>query len=765
MERVYGAVTRINYYDEDQGFGIVKIKLDYRDKELAKYRETLFSNSLTVLSNFDRKPIIDEEFEFEGNFETSSYGIQFRAKAFKRRNEQSKESIVTYLSSDYFPGVGKVAATKVFEALGSSCLTEIPKDKSLLDKVKINNAQKKTIYENLYKNQEDEKQLLNLLDLGISLRMAVRIINILGDEAYEIVKENPYKLIDLVEGIGFVRADGIAMNMGIPIDSPLRLKALIIYVLDRHIRNSGDTYIDASELYLEASKVLDDGVLNKTNFADFVNELATEHKIIIEDNNIYEYKVYNEEYLLARKVYDFLQNEPFNRDETEVLSKINKVMVKNKIEYSKMQIEAIKKAIIEPIVIITGGPGTGKSTIIKGIIDTYCSLFENSDIIKESIKLVAPTGRASKRLNEVTKHQASTIHKLLGYSGTFFAVTPESPIQAKMIIIDEFSMVDISLAAYLFSVITADTKIVIVGDADQLPSVGPGNVLKDLIDCKEITTIRLQEIHRQAQDSTIISLAHDINQGRLPEDLLKLQKDRSFIRSSNDNIIPFMEKTIAQAMENEGMDLVNDIQVLAPMYKGSVGIDAINFSLQQRFNPNPFVITHQGKKFKINDKVIQLVNRNEKNVMNGDIGYIFSIDKTNEKIEKVTVMFDFGAVDYKKEELDDLSLAYAISIHKSQGSEFPLVIMPFSFKYYIMLKRKLIYTGVTRAKKYLIMLGDYEAIRKGIVETEEERKTKLVLRIQEIFANPNKIHDPKSAFLEIDDEDDDLENISPYDFM
>src|SRR5690554_1154084 len=249
MERVYGAVTRINYYDEDQGFGIVKIKLDYRDKELAKYRETLFSNSLTVLSNFDRKPIIDEEFEFEGDFETSSYGIQFRAKTFKRRNEQSKESIITYLSSDYFPRVGKVAATKVFNALGKQCLTEIPKDKTLLDRVDINEAQKKTIYENLVLNSENEKQLINLLNLGISLRMAVKILNKLGIDAYETVKENPYKLIDLVEGIGFIRADGIALNMGIPQDSPMRLKALIMYVLNRYIRNTGNTFINANDLY------------------------------------------------------------------------------------------------------------------------------------------------------------------------------------------------------------------------------------------------------------------------------------------------------------------------------------------------------------------------------------------------------------------------------------------------------------------------------------------------------------------------------------
>lgn len=760
MERVYGVVKRIIYFDEEQGFGILQLKLDYANADLAKYRDTLFTNTLTILSHFDRKPILDEEYAFTGDFETSNYGLQFRAKTFQRINAHSEEGIITYLSSDYFPGIGKVTAKKVYDALGDDCLKRIVEDRKVLDNVDINDKQKDIIYQNLINSENNEKQLIELLNLGLSLNMAIKIIKVLGLDAYERVKNNPYDLIDLIEGIGFIRADQIALNIGIKKDSPLRLKALIIYVLNNYLYDSGNTYIEINELFLQSTNF--EPEFKKDVFDNLLNELVNDKKIIIENNIVYEYKIYLEEYNIAHKVFSFLQSPQHDFDEDKVDKSLNEVMRINQITYSSKQIEAIKKAILEPIVIITGGPGTGKSTIIKGIIDTYASLFNVGDVIKEKIKLVAPTGRASKRLNEVTKHPATTIHKLLGYGGgSFFTVTPEAPIDAKMIIIDEFSMVDVSLASYLFSVIMPNTKIVIVGDADQLPSVGPGNVLKDLIDCKEITTIYLKQIHRQASDSSIITLAHDVNHGRMPYDLLELKDDRSFIRSDNNNIIPYIDKTITRAL-SQGMDLIKDIQVLVPLYKGPLGIDAINFYLQDRFNPQDDEVNYHGKRFRINDKVIQLVNRSDKQVMNGDIGFILGIYKNQDKFLKLTVMFDFGSVDYEYEELDDLTLAYAISIHKAQGSEFPLIIMPITYKYYIMLKRKLIYTAITRAKKYLIMIGDYQAMRKGIVEMEENRKTQLVLRIKEVFASPNKIHDPQSAFNE---EDEDMENISPYDFM
>lgn len=771
MDTLYGIVSRITYYDEAKGFGIVKIKLDYKEKDLIKFKSILFSNQVTVLSNFDRKPIIDEEFEFIGEFETSSYGIQFRAKTFKRRNEQSKEGIITYLSSDYFPGIGKVIATKIFETLGKDCIKKIVEDRSVLDSIDINDKLKTVLYDNLVINDQNERQLINLLNIGISMRIAIRIIKILGVKAFEVVNSNPYQLIDLVDGIGFVRADSIAQNMGIAKDSSLRLKALIIFVLENHIYSSGNTYIHLNQLYIDSRKISNTEfeILNIDNYRDLITELINDKKIIVDEyNNAYDVKIYMDEYDIAKKVYQFLKNTEKDYDFNLIEEAIKRAMELNKIDYSPKQIEAITKSLKEPITVITGGPGTGKSTIIKGIIDSYCNLFKNSELIKEKIILCAPTGRASKRLMEVTGHKSQTIHKLLGYDGGKFSVSGDDPLDAKLIIIDEFSMVDVSLAAILFKSLQPTTKVVIVGDSDQLPSVGPGNVLKDLIEGKEITTVKLQKIHRQASDSSIITLAHNINQGILPSDITSNLHDRTFISCVDTEVALKIEFSIEQAITS-GFDLIKDIQVLIPTYKGEIGIDAINFHLQDRFNPSDDEITYLGRRFRVNDKVIQLNNRSDKQVMNGDIGYILTIEKEKDKLKGICVMFDIGSVSYDKDELEDLNLAYAISIHKSQGSEFPVVIMPLSFKYYIMLKRKLIYTAITRSKKSLVLIGNYEAIRRGIVELEVERNTKLKDRIIEVFANPNIITNPFVKFYNDEDgfknEEKELENISPYDFM
>lgn len=751
MEKLKGVVTKIIYYDEDSGFAIIKIKIDYKDRDMVKYREILFHNILSVLSNFDRKPILDEEYEFTGEFETTKYGIQLRAKAFKRINDQSMEGIITYLSSEYFPGIGKAIAKRVYDALGKECLQLITADRKVLDQVDLTDKQRDTIYENLLINQNNEKQLMDLLNLGITLRMATKIISILGAEAYSTIKTNPYKLIALIDGIGFVRADTIALNIGIARDDRLRLKAMILFVLNQVLYAEGNTFISGNDLYLAVKKFAnqDGDLFNPDNFREFINELNEDKQIVFDsDNNVFAYDIYRSENQLAQLLSQFLANQKPEYKENSFADIIAIVMKNNNIEYNNRQLEAIEKAINEPIVIITGGPGTGKSTIIKGIIDTYTLMMGGNELIRERIALVAPTGRASKRLREVTGHNAVTIHRLLGYTGgNRFTVTSEAPLLLDLLIIDEFSMVDTSLASYLFSVVAPTTKIVIVGDADQLPSVSPGNVLDDLVNSKEITIVKLDQIHRQAEDSSIISLAHDINHGILPIDFLERKHDRHFIECPDLEIVNVIDEIVSLEIQNQ-YDLIRDIQVLVPMYKTLVGIEAINHYMQARFNPSTEKVVHMGRTFKTNDKVIQLVNRSEKQVMNGDIGYIMYIQKDRDEFLELGVLFDFGLVKYEKDELDDLSLAYAISIHKSQGSEFPIVIMPFSFKYYHMLKRKLIYTGITRAKKQLYLVGNPEAMRRGIVEMEDQRQTKLVDRIKEVL---NKTQN--------------MENISPYDFM
>lgn len=776
MEKIRGVVQKINYFNEENHFGIVRIKIDYKDKDMVQYRGILFSNILSVLCTFDRKPIIDEEYLFTGELETSSYGLQLKAQTFERCNEQSKEGLITYLSSDFFPGIGISAATKVFQALGEDAIEKIVHDREVLKDIDISEKQKDVLYENLVIHYQNEKQLVELLGLGLSMKLSIRIIQALGTDALKTVKENPYQLMYSVEGIAFLKADEIAMKVNIPKNSPYRLKAMILYLLKQNIYSTGNTYILLSELRMKSLQYAnqEEEILDKDAFLDLIHEMIQDKQIILEeDGSVFEPQIYREEIKVARYIYSFLNQSTQDYPTSKIPQTIERVMEANKIEYSPKQKEAIQKALTEPIMIITGGPGTGKSTIIKGIIDCYSAMFQKSDIIREKIALVAPTGRASKRLREVTYHDACTIHKLLGYEGNgLFAVNEDSPLDMKMIIIDEFSMVDISLACRLFSAILPTTKIIIVGDSDQLPAVGVGNVLLDLIECKEITTIRLDKIHRQASNSSIITLAHSINQGRMPLDIFEKKEDRSFHACSDLDMMEAIKKVVKKGMK-KGMDLVKDIQVLIPLYHGIVGIDKINMEMQQYFNPSEEEIQYNGKKFRVNDKVIQLVNRSDKQVMNGDIGYVLTIQKNLKTCTGLDVMFDFGSVHYEKDELDDLSLAYAISIHKSQGSEFPLVIVPFSFKYYIMLKKKLIYTAITRAKKYLILLGNFEAFRKGIVETEEERKTKLKARIQMVIENPNRIFDENSAFDEIITETNnfekkdfmEMENISPYDFM
>lgn len=767
MDKVIGAVNKIIYFNENNGYGIIKLKLDYKNSINANYRNILFSNILSILCTFDRRPFEEEEYEFEGELETSSYGYQIKASKFRRINENSKEGIVTYLSSELFPGIGKKAAEKIFDTLGNDALKKIVENRNVLDDVDITLKQKDSVYENLVIHYTKEKQLVELLNLGLGMGISVRIINALGDKAIKTVKENPYELIDLVEGIAFLRADEIAKKMGIKDNDPKRLKALIYYIIRNLIYSTGNSYTEKNDLFEKVYNYANtvDEIINRENFNIFLEELKNNKKIIIEEEKyVFDYNIYYDEITVAKSICQILQTEQNDYDVNLVPKTINDVMQINNITYSQKQIEAIQNALIEPISIVTGGPGTGKSTVVKGIIEAYSSLFKKEDLIKNEIFLLAPTGRASKRLKEVTNHNnASTIHKFLGYHGNgIFTALNEGVKKAKMIIIDEFSMVDISLASTFFKCISPQTKIVIVGDVDQLPAVGCGDVLRDLIESKEITTTKLDKIHRQASNSTIITLAHEINEGNLPYSVIEKQHDRNFIVCDDEKIVEFIITVVKQGIE-KGMDLIKDIQVLVPMYKGVVGIDSINYMLQDAFNNNNEDIIYNGKRFRLNDKVIQLVNHQEKQVMNGDIGYIRAINKDNGTFKSLDVQFDFGSVHYEKDELDDISLAYAISIHKSQGSEFSLVVVPFSFKYWIMLKRKLIYTAITRAKKYLIMLGNVEALRKGIIQIEEKRKTKLQNRIHEILENSNIIFDNQSAFKEIKEEN--IDELRIEDFM
>ena len=735
MEKLEGTIEKILFKNAENGYAVLRIKLDYTKKKMAKYKDILYTNLLTVTSFFDRFPVIGEQLEFQGDFEESKYGIQFKAQSYSRINEDTLETVIAYLSSDYFPGIGKKIAAKIFEVIGKNCLEKIRKDKNILDKVDgLTLIQKDTIYKGLIDNKKKEKDTLDYINMGFTIQMAQRILTELTKEEIEVAKENPYLLIDKVEGIGFLKADKIALAMGISEHDPLRIKACLKFIIDRMTFETGNCYLEKDKLLITVNKYIK---LDSEDYEKYLNILETDGKIYIDESNVYEYSLYESEGKLAAIIASLIIHNHESLNKEVIIDKLEKVKKELKIEYSPKQEEAIINAFIEKIMVITGGPGTGKTTIVEGIIDLYKKLYSSPNLTEE-VYLLAPTGRASKRLAEVTKMPAQTIHKFLSYDGKTFHNNEHNPINAKLVIIDEMSMVDVVLACKLFSALTNETRIIIVGDVDQIPSVSPGNVLEDIIKTGKIKTIKLDKIHRQAQDSSIIRLAHEVNHGIIPLDLFEKQKDRNFINIDDENIIiNSLKKIIHKAIE-QNMSIFKDIQVLIPMYKRPLGIDNINNILQEEFNPlndanNEIVFGKQ--KFRINDKVIQLVNRNDDNIMNGDIGIVESFIYDENKIIGMFVKFDNGLVEYTKDNYEELKLAYAISIHKSQGSEFNTTIIPFSKSYSIMLKRRLYYTAITRAKKFLIMIGSFEAFKMAVSNTDYSRNTKLKEKILEAINN------------------------------
>ena len=508
-------------------------------------------------------------------------------------------------------------------------------------------------------------------------------------------------------------------------------------------------------------------------FENILEDLKKESKIYIDVINnetmIFDYTLYKEELELAQTITKLITKENTNPQYTseEIAKQFNKVKSESHLDFNAEQEKAILSAFTEPLVIVTGGPGTGKTTIVHAIINLYLKLNNDSTSLANEIALLAPTGRAAKRLKETTLMPSQTIHKFLGYmGGNKFTFNKYNKTSARLIIIDEASMMDLSLAHRLFTSMHPDARVIIVGDVDQLPSVGPGQILKDLINSKEIKTIRLTKIHRQAEDSSIVKLAHSINEGIVPENIFEKRSDRNFIQTDNEHIMPLLVDLVKRAIE-KGKDIQKDIQILVPMYRGVAGINEINNQIQELVNPSKGEleeIKHLGRIFRPNDKVIQLVNRADKNIMNGDIGEVLTIKYKNSKPSGLSVMFDIGIIEYELEELEDIALAYAVSVHKAQGSEFDIVIMPVSTMHFVMLKRKLIYTAVTRAKKSLILIGDVKALQMGATRIEANRNTILKDKIIEYLHDNSILEKDKENNIDIIDAESAFDTIGEKDF-
>ena len=660
------------------------------------------------------------------------YGMQFQVATFESKQVAISSDVATiaYLSSSTFKGIGKKAAASIVAALGADAVNLILKDATVLNSVTgISQKQKDVLVTTIKERQGDELVLGPLYSYGISPKFVVKILKLYEKDALTIIQANPYKLTQDIEGIGFIKADEIAQAVGIQKDDPRRIRAAILHVMNRMSTVDGHTFATCDQLTDMALHFLNkDASVTETVVQREIAGLVNNDQLASDEQRLFLPVLLNAELRVARAI-ELLKKELLAKDAKAVSQAFNRVKTKIDINYSLHQEAAILTSLQSPVSIITGGPGTGKTTVVNGILKTYDELYKN--VKKERvIKLASPTGRAAKRVAETTKREATTIHRLLGYDrdGTF-KVSEEDPLTADLVIIDEVSMLDTYLANQLLTSLQAGTQIIFVGDDNQLPSVGPGQVLADLIKSDKIPLTRLTEIHRQAEDSTVITLAHEINHGRLPVDLAEKKSDRLFVPANNEDILRLLKQVTTGAIA-KGYT-AKEVQILIPMYRGTLGIDAVNVALQELFNPatngKTQLIIGQ-KTFREGDKVLQLVNNPDEDVMNGDVGEIIRITSAGAK-SAVLVDFDGNEVAYNREDLSALTHAYAMSIHKSQGSEYPVVIMPITRAYWIMLQRKLIYTGITRAKKSLILIGDYQALEYAAKNQGSVRQTTLNERL------------------------------------
>ena len=667
------------------------------------------------------------------------YGYQYQVKEYEKIKPQDKEGIIAFLSSDIFPGIGEKMASKIVEVLGNSAIDKILEDESCLNLVpKLSQQKIKGIKSILEKHEESNKIMIYLTDLGFNMQDSLSIYNKYKANTIINIENDIFNLIDDIDNINFAKIDQISKKLGVEENDKRRIKACFVYIMEVLTFKKGDTYLLYDEIKNNLNKYLkitvDDELLKL-----YIDELRLERKIVLENNKFYLKKIFDDEQNIVDSISQ-LVNKDIEKNKN--IDKYIKMSEEEKeISYNQKQKEAIKKALENNILIITGGPGTGKTTIIETIVEIYKEIKDLTyDDLIDKIALLAPTGRASKRMSEATNLPATTIHRFLKWNkeNNEFMVNETNKDFSELVIIDEVSMIDINLFSSLFKGITTNAKLILVGDYNQLPSVGAGNILKDLIDCQKIDTIYLDLLYRQDENSYINNLAHDIKNGNLSEEFLKTKNDYAFLNCSCDSILETL-KTTCQRLVEKDIDQKR-IQLMAPMYAGINGIDNLNKELQKIFNPedhNKNEIRYGDIVFRENDKILQLVNMPDDNVFNGDVGYIkYIIKAANSKSKKneIYVDYDGNVVKYLPKDFNKIKHGFIISIHKSQGSEFDLVIIPICMSYYRMLYRKLIYTAITRAKKKLIIIGEANAFKYSVDNNNEYiRKTNLCEKLKNMY--------------------------------
>lgn len=733
MITIEGIVETIVFRNDDNGYTICKLRCD---KEV-----------VTIVGTI---PFINEsqEYSVQGEWTVHpKFGKQFKIESIHEIIPTTTSGIEKYLASGVIEGIGKVTAKKIVEFFGEDTIKILDSNIEKLEEIPgIGKKRINTIMKSYLEQRVTKDIIIFFQSYGITVNMAMKIYKKFGVNCINIVKDNPYILTEYISGIGFRTADSIAKSLGIEKDSLFRIKSGVIYIINEFCA-IGNTFIPMDRLRDKGMKLLE---IDSEKFDEGVYELIIDGKIKVEVVDNID-AVYNMSYLylemsVTRKIVE-LATTNYDKLSLNVNEKIKDFESKANIKLANSQKEAIEGAFFNGIEVITGGPGTGKTTIINCIV----SIFESLGL---KVFMAAPTGRAAKRMAEATGREAKTIHRLLEIGSYSEEEVDEienetSAIECDVLIVDEASMVDISLMNALLKAMQVGTRLIIVGDVDQLPSVGPGNVLRDIIESDAVKVVRLNEIFRQGQESMIVQNAHLINEGKMP--ILNTKNSDFYLERAADSEV-MLEKIIGLVKTrlpkfNVEWDSVRDIQVLSPMRKGIMGIDNLNIQLQQVLNPkskDKDEVEIKDMIFRVGDKVMQIKNNytlkwsknnsseEGKGVFNGDVGYITEI---SEDEDKITVCFeDDKIVEYEESDLDEITLAYAVTIHKSQGSEFPVVIMPMFMGPPLLMNRNLLYTGITRAKKLVVLVGNSKVVEFMKDNNRSfERYSGLKWRIREII--------------------------------
>jgi len=727
-EKIKGVLNKIVYRSPDNNYFIGKMLSEEDNRTI-----TIVGHTLEVQPG--------EALTVYGKWVTNSkYGKQFEIESIEVMAPATEAGIEKYLGSGLIKGIGPVMAKRVVAKFRLETLKILDTDTDRLSEIDGFAEKRIELVKNEWKKQKYVREIMIFMqNYGISNNYAIKIYNIYKNDSVNVLKSNPYRLIEDISGIGFKTADRIAESLGIEKDSEFRIKSGIIFLLNQ-LTGAGNCYYPFEEFIKIAMDLLQCG---ETILLKSARLLSDEGRIVMDNatseekiflKSIYEDEVYTSEKLIEIRDFKYDPKDYGQLKKNGNLfagsffsgmdKKIEEISLSAGIELDEIQKEAVKKAVTEKILIITGSPGTGKSTILNVAINYF-------EHLGKTVTVGAPTGRASKRLTEATGREAKTIHRLLKYQPKInrFLKDENNPIDTDVLIIDEASMIDIRLFKSLLKAVKKSTSLVLVGDIDQLPAVGPGNILSDMISSKSFPVVRLEHIYRQDGKSRIIYNAHLIRDGLYPVLSESEYKDFFFIdKTDPEQVLETIEELLLERIPKTfGYDPFFDIQVIVPSNKGSVGVESLNLRIQKKLNKNNLCVQRGLYEFRLGDRVIQLKNNYEKEVFNGDIGFVKEIDL---EMKVIIVEFDRKLVEYDFYDLDQISLSYAITIHKSQGSEFKCVIIPILTSHYILLQRNLLYTALTRAKELAIIIGSKKAIGiavgKNIVE---QRFTSLKERI------------------------------------